>query len=1439
GGVIKPLSVGQEQFKKALKDTNKILEDQTKLLKELSSSRPVDKTVIDALNTKIKEFKKELSVLKNELESLKSPKINIPKPEGFEKITNEARNVLKNIGEFAPALDKLATGAGLKFQNRISEIDGKLKIVKETITKAKGSGVTKDEDINKLIIAEKLLIEEKKKLTLQLNAEAKAFTELSKTINPTSLVGMRFELSKLKQEYSLLSEEQRNSTEGQKKFNAIVATNIKVSNLEQAQGDFRRNVGNYQTAVTNIIPILDKLKQQGKLAGVSLVDAFKAESIANVERLQTEVRLLAVDYDKLNKEQKETAAGQATFTKLTAKAHELETAMRSLPVETSKFKQGFIGLGDLITGGLITGGILAAGSALKAFGATSIQEFKQAEIAIAKIEAQLAATGNLAGKTSEQLRGLAQDIEISSGIDADTVLDQVTSKLLTFKNVQGEVFDAAQKNAINLAQVMGGDLAGAASLIGKALEDPEKSFGKLAKAGITLSETSKKQVTEALKSNDVYKAQSIILKEIESRVGGVADAINNSQLSGLRKLTVDWNNFKESIGGALISIANGVIDTGKQISDGTLFTPVGLKETKKAIDNVTESLYKEYNQIDANISAIKTSNQGSKEREIVIQQVADKYADLISKEELEVATMEDLDRIQLRLTATVREQVLERIKAQTKEAIETQIIQRQIANAYLKRDDTSKLDFLDKTKKFFLEYSYGLKDANGILIAANEKEIEALKKEKDKFEAVLNEDFPILNTNKIEANYEDAALKIKGLLKKIETAVKSTSTTDKTKAELTNISNSLLGINIDKNATQEEINEYIRFAEDKKKKISELLAFKIDTTAGDTQAQKTLDDIQKIRQRIKDLELDSINNEFDQRIAKIREANQREVAEYKKNYGEKNGLVTELIAKIGKSEASEIEKINKERNASILKSKDELLKLRDEINQTVKDVAVSGAQGNLDSVAFSLGQSERTIKIEYDVRIEDLNRQLSEGLIDKKEYDDKIIEADQQRIDKQIKVNSEYKNTTDKLFEDLNNAQKDLNEAKYKGLLLDIESNRLAKQSQLLADFRSGKVTATDFSSTALTIEVEANIKRTEAKSKFNIEDQKLDNELIKSRQETEDKLKEIADAGIDLTSNTKQSAIDRKKEEFEAIRDLAIQSAQEIADALFQINQNQEDRNYNLRSANLDREREARLKLVKGNTAEEERINREFDRKKKQLEEDNFKRQKKQAILQATINGALAVIKTFAQYGFTPLAIIAVAGQVAATLAQIAVIKSQQFAEGGFGRKFLRKSGEGGYTGGSSAPADHTGKRPVGVAMFHENEYTAPEEQVRANKGLYDAMESDRKRKMWSGSGSEVNKYLRKKAFEALLTQDRMPNILRKKSDIQIPQLYSVSYLQKSENNKLEFTEEMMILLANRIAQSTEKAIEKGVNSGYGKAVKDIAIHETRKTLQELRKAI
>ena len=110
-----------------------------------------------------------------------------------------------------------------------------------------------------------------------------------------------------------------------------------------------------------------------------------------------------------------------------------------------------------------------------------------------------------------------------------------------------------------------------------------------------------------------------------------------------------------------------------------------------------------------------------------------------------------------------------------------------------------------------------------------------------------------------------------------------------------------------------------------------------------------------------------------------------------------------------------------------------------------------------------------------------------------------------------------------------------------------------------------------------------------------------------------------------------------------------------------------------------------------------------EFEAARLAIDKKAFEAKKKADISRAIINGALAAGKTFATQGFTPPAIAAVILGAVKTTAEVAAIKRQSFAVGGF-------------TGSGEGSPDSSGHKVAGVV--HANEYVVPQKVLNSPQG-------------------------------------------------------------------------------------------------------------------------
>ncbi len=249
------------------------------------------------------------------------------------------------------------------------------------------------------------------------------------------------------------------------------------------------------------------------------------------------------------------------------------------------------------------------------------------------------------------------------------------------------------------------------------------------------------------------------------------------------------------------------------------------------------------------------------------------------------------------------------------------------------------------------------------------------------------------------------------------------------------------------------------------------------------------------------------------------------------------------------------------------------------------------------------------------------------------------IEALEQKINElqaKIKQADPSNPLFDKWNKDLVTAQNNLDEAKEK---LEAFQNRLKFEADGI-DTR-GEVVALDTlpaENFLLEQDLEATQKLKDARIAAAFEEVKAISELRQKQREEE---------------------LQRERELRTKIKGLIIDAYQIIATAQIQIERNTIERNLSNRLSAIEEEKEEKLKQVQGNAQLEAQIEKEYSDKKDKLEAEAAKKRKAIAKKEAIIQGALAVVKALPN-PFT------VALAVATTLANLAVIDSQQFAKGG-----------------------------------------------------------------------------------------------------------------------------------------------------------------------------
>ena len=168
--------------------------------------------------------------------------------------------------------------------------------------------------------------------------------------------------------------------------------------------------------------------------------------------------------------------------------------------------------------------------------------------AIENTQQIIKATGGAAGLLADQVRDIAQGLSLKIGVDSVEIQNAI-NVLLTFRDVSGPVLTEAIGLAADMTQVFGSDLSGAATQLGKALNDPIAGISALSRVGIQFTDQQKKQIAALVASGNLLGAQKIILEELRKEFGGVAEA----GVDTTDQLSVAFGELKRALGGPIIA----------------------------------------------------------------------------------------------------------------------------------------------------------------------------------------------------------------------------------------------------------------------------------------------------------------------------------------------------------------------------------------------------------------------------------------------------------------------------------------------------------------------------------------------------------------------------------------------------------------------------------------------------------------------------------------------------------------------------------------------------------------------------------------------------------------------------------------------------------------------------------------------------------------------
>ncbi len=287
----------------------------------------------------------------------------------------------------------------------------------------------------------------------------------------------------------------------------------------------------------------------------------------------------------------ELSAGHAQF------AADMGKAKRAVQTNATGMQKAMAKVGGAFSGA--TSGLRAFVSAL-AIGATIravIQATNAQQAAVTQLNQTLKSTGRLTPELSQQLQDYAASLQKVTTYGDEAIIP-MQALLLTFGRIGGDEFNRAQKAVLDMATMLKMDLKSAATMVGKALNDPVKGMTAMSKAGVSFTDSQKAIVKEMMEVGDVAGAQRIILKELETEYGGSAEAARHTLGGALQSLKNAFGDLMEGDSGqggvkgatAAIEDLTGLLSDPQTVANAQVLTNALITGFGKVIEAISTTV---------------------------------------------------------------------------------------------------------------------------------------------------------------------------------------------------------------------------------------------------------------------------------------------------------------------------------------------------------------------------------------------------------------------------------------------------------------------------------------------------------------------------------------------------------------------------------------------------------------------------------------------------------------------------------------------------------------------------------------------------------------------------------------------------------------------------------------------------------------------------------
>lgn len=282
------------------------------------------------------------------------------------------------------------------------------------------------------------------------------------------------------------------------------------------------------------------------------INGKKAEGTYNdllkkSRNLNKELRGLTPGTDAFIKKSAELKKVNSKLADIRTQTRGVAKGMQDAQKKTGLFAKGFkLALGAFSAAAVI-GGIKRIGQSIIGLATDSLKLYDLQAKADAQLKAVITSTNGIAGRSFEQLKKQASDLQ-NITLFGDEETQKAQAALLTFTKVQGDVFDETLPIILDMSAALGKNLQESSLQVGKALNDPILGVSALGEAGVQFTQKQKDMIKSLVEGGDAAAAQRIMLKELETQFGGSAEAAAKAGLGPYQQFQNRIGDIKESIG---------------------------------------------------------------------------------------------------------------------------------------------------------------------------------------------------------------------------------------------------------------------------------------------------------------------------------------------------------------------------------------------------------------------------------------------------------------------------------------------------------------------------------------------------------------------------------------------------------------------------------------------------------------------------------------------------------------------------------------------------------------------------------------------------------------------------------------------------------------------------------------------------------------------------